>query len=106
MDSYLDDHEKGVEDLMTAARRRPSDALKLKQAIHQYPDLVHGAVFPETDEDIIIATIMRFINENIFQNIMYGSIANYVEVLSFVETALQNHVDPKRGTSIFFQDYH
>ncbi|KAF4776503.1 hypothetical protein HER10_EVM0006644 [Colletotrichum scovillei] len=96
MDPYLDDHEKGVEDLMTAARRRPSDALKLKQVIHQYPDLVHGAVFPETDEDIIIATIMRFINENIFQNIMYGSIANYVEVLSFVETALQNHVDPKR----------
>ncbi|KAK1723585.1 uncharacterized protein BDZ83DRAFT_720573 [Colletotrichum acutatum] len=96
MDPYLDDHEKGVEDLMAAARRRPSDALKLKQVIHQYPDLVHGAVFPETDEDIVVATIMRFINENIFQKVMYGSIVNYVEVLSFVETALQNHVDPKR----------
>lgn len=104
MDPHLDDHEKGVDDLMTAARRRPSDALKLKQVIHQYPDLVHGAVFPETDEDIIVATIMRFINENIFQKIMYGSIANYVEVLSFVETALQNHVEPKRGTGIFLHD--
>ncbi|KAK1658361.1 hypothetical protein BDP55DRAFT_565199 [Colletotrichum godetiae] len=96
MDPYLDDHEKGVEDLMMTARRRPSDALKLKQVIHLYPDLVHGAVFPETDEDIVVAIIMRFINDNIFQKIMYGSIANYVEVLSFVETALQNHVDPKR----------
>ncbi|KXH56693.1 hypothetical protein CSAL01_10934 [Colletotrichum salicis] len=96
MDPYLDDHEKGVEDLIMTARRRPSDALKLKQVIHLYPDLVRGAVFPETDEDVVVAIIIRFINDNIFQKIMYGSIANYVEVLSFVETALQNHVDPKR----------
>ncbi|OHF00672.1 hypothetical protein CORC01_03989 [Colletotrichum orchidophilum] len=96
MDPFLDDHEKGVEDIMMTARRKPTDALKLKRIIHLYPDLVHGAVFPETDEDIAVAIIMRFLNDNIFQKILYGAITNYVEVLSFVEIALQNHVDPKR----------
>ncbi|KAK2050056.1 hypothetical protein LZ31DRAFT_513383 [Colletotrichum somersetense] len=96
MDPILDDYDQGVEDVLTNARRKPTDALRLKRAMHTYPDLVRGSTFPETDEDIIVAIIMRFLNDNIFQKVLYGSIADYVEVLSFVETALQNQVEPKR----------
>ncbi|KAK1977557.1 hypothetical protein LZ30DRAFT_601031 [Colletotrichum cereale] len=96
MDPILDDYDQGVEDILMSARRKPTEALRLKRTIHIYPDLVRGSTFPETDEDIIVAIIMRFLNDNIFQKVLYGSIADYVEVLSLVETALQNYVEPKR----------
>ncbi|KAK2000893.1 hypothetical protein LX36DRAFT_629787 [Colletotrichum falcatum] len=96
MDPILDVHDQAVEDLLVIARRKPTDALRLKRTMHMYPDLVRGSTFPETDEDIVVAIIMRFLNDNIFQKVLYGSIADYVEVLSFVETALQNQVEPKR----------
>jgi hypothetical protein len=97
MSHLLEDPVQGAEEVAGIARRRPTDALKLKRLLQANPDLVHGSMFPETDEDIIISIIMRFINENIFQKILYGSISTYVEVLSFVETAMQNSVEPKRG---------
>nr|XP_036579957.1 uncharacterized protein CTRU02_10008 [Colletotrichum truncatum]KAF6787713.1 hypothetical protein CTRU02_10008 [Colletotrichum truncatum] len=96
MAPLLDNHTKAVEETIAVARKKPTDANKLKHMIHTFPDLVHGTMYPETDEDIIISIIMRFLYDNIFQKTLYGSIAHYVEVLSFVETSLQNHVDPKR----------
>ncbi|GKT44673.1 uncharacterized protein ColSpa_04854 [Colletotrichum spaethianum] len=96
MDPVLDDYDQGVEDVLMNARRKPTEALRLKRMIHMYPDLVKGSTFPETDEDVIVAIIMRFLNDNIFQKVLYDAIASCVEVLSFVETALQNHVEPKR----------
>lgn len=98
MDPYLDDHEEGVESVMAIARKRSSDANRFKRVLHQYPDLVHGSMFPETDEDIITSLIMRFLHDNIFQAIIYGSIQHYVEVISFLENQMQSSVEPKRGT--------
>lgn len=97
MAPFLNDHEEGVDDMLTSARKRPTEATKFKKAMSQCPDLVHGSMFPETDEDIIAAIIMRFLHDNIFQAILYGSIHNYVEVISFVENSLQMSVEPKRG---------
>ena len=97
MDPYLDDHEEGVETVMNTARKRSSDANKFKRTLHEYPDLVHGSMFPETDEDIITSIIMRFLHDNIFQAIIYGSIQHYVEVISFLENNMQMSVEPKRG---------
>lgn len=97
MDPWLDDHEEGVEGVMTIAKKRPSDANRFKRVLHQYPDLVHGSMFPETDEDILASVIMRFLHDNIFQAILYGSIQQYVEIISFLENSMQMSVEPKRG---------
>ncbi|OBR06426.1 hypothetical protein CH63R_10546 [Colletotrichum higginsianum IMI 349063] len=96
MDPLLDDHNRGIEDVLIQARRKPSEALRLKRTVNMYPDLFTASTFPETDEDIIVSIIMRFLNENIFQKVLYGSVDNCVGVISSVETALQNHVEPKR----------
>lgn len=101
MQPYLDDHEEGVETVLAIARKRTSDANKFKRVLHQYPDLVHGSMFPETDEDIITSLIMRFMYDNIFQSIIYGSIQHYVEVISFLENNMQMSVEPKRGAFRF-----
>lgn len=97
MAPLLDNHAKGVDELLTNSRKRPTEAHKLKHAIQTHADLVHGTMFPETDEDVIISIIMRFLNDSIFQKILYGSCASFVESLSFIEMALQNTVEPKRG---------
>lgn len=97
MEKWTEDYEEGLEGVMTIARKRPSDATRFKRTLHQYPDLVHGSMFPETDEDIIASIIMRFLHDHIFQSILYGSIQNYVEVVSFIENHMQMSVEPKRG---------
>lgn len=97
MGPFLENPSEGVEEVLGVARKRPTDCMRIKRTIQSYPDLVHGCMWPETDEDILISIIMRYIHDNIFQRILYGSIANYVEVLSFIESSLQTHVDPKRG---------
>lgn len=97
MEPWLDDYEAGVEALAIAARKQSGEVAKFKRTLHKYPDLVHGSLFPETDEDIIAAIIMRFLNDHIFQKVLYGSAQSYTEILSFIETQMQSSVEPKRG---------
>ncbi|RFU81307.1 hypothetical protein TARUN_881 [Trichoderma arundinaceum] len=97
MDPWLDDYEAGFEALTVAARKQSGEAAKFKRTLHKYPDLVHGCMFPETDEDIIVAIVMRFLNDHIFQKVLYGSAQNYTEMVSFIETQMQSAVEPKRA---------
>jgi len=97
MGFWLDDYEAGVEALATHARKNSGEVTKFKKVVHKYPDLIHGCMFPETDEDIIVAIIMRFLNDHIFQKVLYGSAATYTEMVSFIETQMQTAVEPKRG---------
>ncbi|KAM0264685.1 hypothetical protein ACHAQJ_000510 [Trichoderma viride] len=96
MACWLDDYEAGVEALANHARKNSGEAAKFKKVLHKYPDLVHGSMFPETDEDIIVAIIMRFLNDHIFQKVLYGSATEYTGMVSFIETQMQSAVEPKR----------
>lgn len=97
MDPWLDDHQEGVDSLLSNAKKRAVDATRFKHILYQYPDLLHGASFPETDEDIITSVIMRYLHDHIFQTVLYGMISRYVEVISFIEKEMQMSVEPKRG---------
>lgn len=97
MGFWLDDYESGVEALATQVRKNTGEAAKFKKVVHKYPDLIHGCMFPETDEDIIVAIIMRYLNDHIFQKVLYGSAGNYTDMVSFIETQMQTAVEPKRG---------
>ncbi|GKT99413.1 hypothetical protein FLAG1_01599 [Fusarium langsethiae] len=96
MDPWLEDQREGVDALLSNAKRRAVDATRFKHLLYQYPDLIHGASFPETDEDIITSVIMRYLHDHIFQTMLYGMIARYVEVISFIEKEMQMSVEPKR----------
>ncbi|KAM0381211.1 hypothetical protein ACHAPY_005414 [Fusarium culmorum] len=96
MDPWLDDHQEGVDSLLSNAKKRAVDATRFKHILYQYPDLLHGASFPETDEDIITSVIMRYLHDHIFQTVLYGMISRYVEVISFIEKEMQMSVEPKR----------
>ncbi len=98
MTPILDDDEIVLE-IATAARKRPTEFAKLKRTLHQYGDLVHGSMFPETDVDIVISVIMRYIHDNIFQKILYGAISQFIEAVTFIEGSMQTNVEPKRGNS-------
>ncbi|KAG8669584.1 hypothetical protein FPOAC2_08918 [Fusarium poae] len=96
MATWLDDHQEGADALLSNVKRRAVDATRFKHLLYQYPDLIHGASFPETDEDIITSVIMRYLHDHIFQTVLYGTIARYVEVISFIEKEMQMSVEPKR----------
>ena len=98
MDPILDDEDK-MDAVLTAARKRPADLQKLKKYLHTQGDLIHGSMFPETDIDILIAVTMRFLQDHIFQKILFGAVPDIVEVISSLEASMQNNVEPKRGTT-------
>jgi hypothetical protein len=97
MSPYTEDLENTSEEVLSMARKRQGEWTKFKKTLHQYPDLLTGSRYPETDEDICVSMILRFLNEHIFQKICYGMITGYIEVLTFAEQHMQMTVEPKRG---------
>jgi hypothetical protein len=99
MDPILDDEDR-INEVLAAAKKRPTDIQKLKRYMHSQGDLVYGSMFPETDIDILIAVVMRFLQDHIFQKILCGAMPEVVEVLTFAEGSMQNNVEPRRGTAL------
>jgi hypothetical protein len=95
MDPILDDDDK-MDEVVAAAKKRPADVQRLKRYLQSQGDLVYGCMFPETDIDILIAIVMRFLQDHIFQKILYGAVPETVEVISFLEGQMQTNVEPKR----------
>ncbi|AEO62064.1 hypothetical protein MYCTH_2113928 [Thermothelomyces thermophilus ATCC 42464] len=95
MDPILDDENKrnGV---VEAAKKRPADIQKLRMYLRSEADLAYGCMFPETDVDILIAVTMRWLQDQIFQRILFGLVPEAVEIISFVEGSMQTNVEPKR----------
>lgn len=101
MEPFTDDLDKGMAEVVHLSHKQPNYTIRFKKALKQYPDLVHATSFPEMDEDIVIAMIMRFLHDNIFQKIMYGEGMSYTQMISFIENSMQSAVEPKRGQSFF-----
>ena len=97
MSPYTEDLENTTEEVLSMARKRHTEWNRFKKTIHHHPDLLAGSRFPETDEDICMSIILRFLNDHIFQKICYGMISGYIDVLNFVEQQMQVAVEPKRG---------
>lgn len=83
--------------VLTHTKKYPGDARDLKKFIHHYPDIEHGIGFPDTDIDVMIAVVMRFLHDNVFQKMLIGCVSEAISYLSFIESSMQNNVDPERG---------
>lgn len=95
MSPALDDEDAPAE-LTRIARKSPGEISWLKRNMQKHGDLVQGSMFAETDIDIGIAIIMRYLYDNIFQKILYDTVSSQVNVLTFVEGSMQTNVEPKR----------
>lgn len=98
LDPILDDDDKTDEALMLAIKKAP-EVERLRKYMHSQGDLVNACMYPDTDIDILIALVMRFLQDNIFQKTLIGAVPSAVEVLSYVEGSMQTNVEPKRGQS-------
>ena len=96
MDPILDDDKKQM-DVSLVARKHPEAVRHMKKYIHENADLFNGMFYPETDVEICVAIIMRFVHEKIFQRVLYGSVSSATKILKIIENSMQNNVTPKRG---------
>ncbi|KEY64489.1 hypothetical protein S7711_07237 [Stachybotrys chartarum IBT 7711] len=96
MEPFLENPIKSAAEILTVARKRPNEAARFRKTLQQYPDLIQGSMYPETDEDIVAAVILRFVHDNIFQKILYGSVQDYTRCISDIEHQMQINVEPKR----------
>ncbi|KAB5583556.1 hypothetical protein GE09DRAFT_1278750 [Coniochaeta sp. 2T2.1] len=90
------DNEKAFQQAVERARKDPEDVVILKQYMGCHPDLIHGCLYPETDVDIIVSIILRFISEFVFQSGIPGNVKHLGEAISQIEASMQSHVEPKR----------
>lgn len=79
------------------ANDQPTEVAALHDALKQHHDLINASYYPETDEDIIIALVLRYLWQNVIQSDLYGCLPDYGLAIGSLEDSLQNHVIPKRG---------
>ena len=96
MDPVLAD-EPMMAELVTMAKKKNSEFQLVKKYLEKYPDLLHGTNFPETDVDVVIGLIMRFLHDNVLQKVLYGAVAPLVSHVNLIESSMQTNVEPKRG---------
>ncbi|KAK3386618.1 hypothetical protein B0H63DRAFT_468101 [Podospora didyma] len=95
MEPILDDDSK-ADEVLTHSRKRPAEAQRLRKCITLHGDLINGCQFPDTDIDLIVAIVMRFLLDNIFQKTLFGVMPQAVELINFIEASMRNNVEPKR----------
>jgi hypothetical protein len=96
MEPILDDDDK-LGDVLAAAKKRPADLQRLRRYLNSQADLMYACMFPETDIDILIAVIMRFLQDHIFQKVLFEAAPEAVAAISFLESSMQTNVEPRRG---------
>lgn len=82
---------------VAAAKEQHRDILKLRRFILDRGDFVNGLLYPDTDIDILIAIVLRYIHENIFQKVLLGGMRDAGEIVTAIEGSMQTNVEPKRG---------
>lgn len=97
MKPWLDDQEIGVRKILKMAERRPGDVKSFQAAIGKQTDLVNASGYVETDEDILVALILRHLWDNVIESNLYGCILNYTKTIRLIEDSLTTAVEPNRG---------
>ncbi|KAK4238358.1 hypothetical protein C8A03DRAFT_15155 [Achaetomium macrosporum] len=82
--------------VVATAKKRHAGLLRLRGYMQRHGDLIHASMFPETDIDIMVAIILRFLQDNIFHKILFGAVSGTVEVLNSVAGSMQTNVEPRR----------
>lgn len=103
IDPILDSDER-IERVLNRARKNTDDVLALRGFMQTHPDLVFGCRYPDTDADILMALVLRFLMTSIFNKVLYGAVPELVGAISFLEATMQNNVRPKRGRHLSTQN--
>ncbi|KAK4213593.1 hypothetical protein QBC37DRAFT_285640 [Rhypophila decipiens] len=93
--SQLQDNRIRVGELVRLARRKPGEFANLRKQIERHDDLGNGSLFPDTDIDIFVAIITRWLDENMFQTVLCGIAPGFVEYITYIEASMQR-LEPKR----------
>lgn len=96
VDPVIDD-EDNFQHAVDRVRKNPDDVAKLRAFVANHPDLIHGCLYPETDVDILISIVLRYLNDYIFQKGVPQGVRPLAEAISHIEGSMQSYIAPKRG---------
>ena len=88
--------------MLDNVRRHPSKSLPLRKALQRNADLCLACSYPDTDLDVLIAVVMRYLHEKVFSQVLYGAVPGFVDFVSTIEAAMQQSVQPARGELLSF----
>ena len=97
MKPWLEDQDNGTKKPPKRFSQRPEVLKRFQAAFRHQLDLVNASYYPETDEDILSALILRYLWDNVIETNLYGCIPNYINHLEVIESSLMTTVEPKRG---------
>jgi len=89
------DDPEAVDDLVAEAKRRPSENQRLRKYLQHANDLIRGSAMSDTDIDVIIGLIWRFLFTHIFSSVLFGSASPIAELVCLIEESMCN-LEPAR----------
>jgi len=96
MDPIIEDSQK-TNQVLGSTKKRSSEWATFFKYMSTHPSLVNGCDYTETDVDVYIGLVMRFLSERVFQTTLCGTMALAVDTLNFVARTMESEVEPQRG---------
>ncbi|KAH8677907.1 hypothetical protein BX600DRAFT_431217 [Xylariales sp. PMI_506] len=91
----FDDAERSAE-VIHRLERNILRSSHIKKMMAQEPDLARCSVFPDTNQDVAVAMIMRFLYREVLSTVLCNTEPAVLDVLKKIEDAMRKNVQPQR----------
>ncbi|KAI0125115.1 hypothetical protein BJ170DRAFT_488820 [Xylariales sp. AK1849] len=68
----------------------------IRSMMNSQPDLLRASHFPDTDQDVVVGMIMRFLHHEVFSKVLYDTCPNHIDILQQIEDSMRTNVQPRR----------
>lgn len=79
------------------SRRDPAAAKQFLGWLRGWEDLRRLIQFPDMDQEVLVAFILRYLWQSIFLTILCDIAPDEVNTISLLEDSMENHTTPKPG---------
>ncbi|KAM0807655.1 hypothetical protein AB5N19_07995 [Seiridium cardinale] len=91
------DDEDTSDEILQKVRNNTLKAAGLRKMMKGQPDLIYATRFSDTDQDVIVGIIMRFLHHEVFSKVLYEAVEDIIKTIQTLEDSLRIHVQPQRG---------
>lgn len=96
MQPILDNPEK-LYAVITATKKDWSALRDFRRSMHDQEDLIHACNLPDTDVDILVAIVVRYVHMFVLREPLLGEYKSELRLLDEVERAMNTDGPHKRG---------
>ncbi|KAK6066751.1 hypothetical protein SCUP234_11930 [Seiridium cupressi] len=90
------DDEDTSDEILQKVRNNTLKAAGLRKMMKGQPDLIYATRFSDTDQDVIVGMMMRFLHHEVFSKVLYEAVGDIIKTIQTLEDSMRTHVQPQR----------